>query len=57
MEKKENVKKVVNPILARAASEVAFFMHVLIGCIPDEDSRECLSADWKKMTEVIKVYF
>ena len=56
MEKQENVK-IGNPILMRAASEVAFFMHVLIGCIPDEDSREALSSDWKKMAEIINVYY
>lgn len=56
MEDKKNVK-VGSPIFMRAASEVAFFMHVLISSIPDKDSREALFSDWKKMAEKINVYY
>lgn len=46
----------VNPALLRAVEDASFAIYVIIGCIPDNDARECLADDWKKMLEVINLY-
>lgn len=55
MEKKQKITA-INPLLSHAYEDLMYSLYVLIGCVSDDDIRDCLSKNTEEIRDIVKGY-